>query len=264
VTVALVAVAGCILYQAHPSESFLPATSLLQQTRSTTKFFGHSSSSSHTRYCAQIGRTSSSQLGSKASGSFFNQVPAGDDDATEKKGEVAPQEDPVASNDDPFEKSLSELMKNRTSKPLGSSPSTIGGVLTSEGQPSQPSTFVEIGPPDTTTKNSATNPEYDDQGYTLYANENTGEKSRVFEALVTYPCMFKIKIVGANEGTFVPEMVALVAESCEVEDISTVKFSERRNGKWTSVTVNAPVKSAEMLYILYENIDRDPRVKFKF
>ena len=30
------------------------------------------------------------------------------------------------------------------------------------------------------------------------------------------------------------------------------------------VTVQAPVKSATMLYRLYENIDRDPRVKFKF
>jgi len=31
-----------------------------------------------------------------------------------------------------------------------------------------------------------------------------------------------------------------------------------------SVTVHAPVESAEMLYSLYENVDKDPRVKFKF
>ena len=41
------------------------------------------------------------------------------------------------------------------------------------------------------------NPEYDDQGYTLYANEETGEKQRVFEALIDYPCEFKMKIIGA-------------------------------------------------------------------
>ena len=43
-----------------------------------------------------------------------------------------------------------------------------------------------------------------------------------------------------------------------------IKWRERRSGKWTSVTVSAPVKSAEMLYELYETIDRDPRVRFKF
>ena len=72
-----------------------------------------------------------------------------------------------------------------------------------------------------------------------------------------------MKIIGANEGTFAEEMVQVVADSCNVKT-DVVKFSERTNGKWTSVTVLAPVESAEMLYTLYENIDRDPRVKFKF
>lgn len=72
-----------------------------------------------------------------------------------------------------------------------------------------------------------------------------------------------MKIIGANEGTFASEIAQVVADSCNVE-MSTVKYTERTNGKWTSVTVFAPVESAEMLYTLYENIDRDPRVKFKF
>ena len=81
-------------------------------------------------------------------------------------------------------------------------------------------------------------------------------------------------------------MVAVVAESCEVE-ITEVFHSVRIQGKWSSVTVKAPVstsvyarskdknifgcqiahlealqvKSAEMLYSLYENVDKDPRVK---
>jgi len=119
---------------------------------------------------------------------------------------------------------------------------------------------VGIGPPDKKI-NDITKPEYDDQGYTLYQDEETGEKRRVFEALVEYPCTFTIKIVGANEGTFVQEMVDLVAESCHVP---TVPYSTKQMGKWTSVTLEAPVQSAEMLYLLYENVDRDPRVKFKF
>ena len=78
-----------------------------------------------------------------------------------------------------------------------------------------------------------------------------------------YPCDFTMKIVGQNEGTFVEEMLAVVAESCDVEP-DNITHSTRMMGKWTSLTVKAPVKSAEMLYALYEKIDLDPRVKFKF
>ena len=55
--------------------------------------------------------------------------------------------------------------------------------------------------------NECNKPEYDDQGYTLYADERTGEKKRVFEALMEYPCEFTMKIVGVKEGNFAAEMV---------------------------------------------------------
>ena len=90
-----------------------------------------------------------------------------------------------------------------------------------------------------------------------------GTNSRVFEAFVDYPCKFTMKIVGANEGTFVQDIVALVAEACESE-ISAISHSTKMMGKWTSVTVHAPVENSEMLYALYERVDLDPRVKFKF
>merc|ERR1712174_9244 len=106
--------------------------------------------------------------------------------------------------------------------------------------------------------NDINNPEYDDQGYTLYTNEKTGEKKRVFEALVQYPCKFKIKIIGENESSFTSEMVQVVADSCNV-DVDSIQYTNRKRGKWISVTVHAPVESAEMLYMLYENIDKDPR-----
>ena len=78
-----------------------------------------------------------------------------------------------------------------------------------------------------------------------------------------YPCDFTMKIVGANEGSFVEEIVAVVAEACESEP-AKIPFSTKAMGKWTSVTVQAPVKSSEMLYSLYEKVDLDPRVKFQF
>jgi len=216
----------------------------------------------------------------KPSGSFFNQVPADDDnkDKDDHDDDDKETSSPAESLQDPFDQSIEQLMKNRRSKPLASSPSTLGGVPTSKAtgfgktpatpqiintktsiSSTQKSSFVGIGKP----LNDVNKPEYDDQGYTLYADEQTGKKSRVFEALVDYPSIFKMKIIGRNESTFSSEMVQIVAESCQV-DVEKVDFSERVNGKWLSVTVHAPVESAEMLYSLYENVDKDPRVKFKF
>jgi putative lipoic acid-binding regulatory protein len=142
---------------------------------------------------------------------------------------------------------------------FGKSISQQGPKLINTSNTPGKKSFVGIGKP----LNDINNPEYDDQGYTLYADEETGKKQRVFEALIEYPCEFKLKIIGLNEGTFAEEMVQVVADCCNVQSDS-VKFTERQNGKWTSVTVFAPVENAEMLYTLYENVDRDPRVKFKF
>ena len=180
-------------------------------------------------------------------GSFFNPVP--DNEGKEEKD---------------IDESLQDLLRERNKPAKASSPSTINGIPTSEvstGPPSKP--FVGVGPPDNKPINDPSNPEVDDQGFTLYADEETGEKSRVFEALVEYPCDFTMKIVGANEGTFVEDMVQVVADSCE-KDVASIEYSTKVMGKWTSVTVHAPVENAEMLYALYENVDRDPRVKFKF
>jgi len=226
----------------------------------------------------------------KPSGSFFNKVPDKDDDNDDKD---ANQNDDIDdnkndmddnllnnndNNQDPFDQSLQQLIKSRTSKPRASSPSTMGGIPTSKfkgfgkstaspqqsfvtkvNTPGSKKPFIGIGKP----LNDINKPEYDDQGYTLYADEETGEKSRVFEALVEYPSIFKLKIIGVNESSFSTEMIQIVAETCQVE-AGRIKYTERVNGKWLSVTVHAPVESAEMLYALYENVDKDPRVKFKF
>jgi putative lipoic acid-binding regulatory protein len=209
-------------------------------------------------------------------GSFFNPVPedSGNNNNNNDDDDGGDDSDTETTPPLDFDSSIMELIRQRKAPSLASQPSTVNGIPTTglgfgkvakvtptpkdvKEKSSKP--FTAIGP----TLNDITRPEYDDQGYTLYANEETGQKSRVFEALVEYPCDFTMKIVGANEGTFVEEMVAVVAESCLVS-ISDVPHSVRTLGKWTSVTVHAPVQSAEMLYQLYENIDRDPRVKFKF
>jgi len=210
----------------------------------------------------------SAALHAKA-GSFFNQVPdPPDEDDNNDSDDDAPQTS--------MESKLEDVLKQHRQPPRATQPSTINGVPSSEagkgfGKPKltqsvikyseRSKTYVGIGP---ASVNDVTKPAYDDQGYTLYTDERTGEKSRVFEALVEYPCLFTMKIVGANEGAFVTDILSIVAATCQVEVVSDIEHSVKVNGKWSSVTVEAPVQSAEMLYLLYENLDRDPRVKFKF
>lgn len=225
------------------------------------------------------------RLQAQEAGSFFNPVPE------ESNNDEGDKDDDLTSSSSSFEDSVSEILQKRNAPSLASTPSTINGVPTKGfGKKKQSSKnkkavkkkskpVVEIGPtetnPDPSPKlvggpaavNDVTKPEYDDQGYTLYSDEKTGEKSRVFEALVEYPTTFTLKIVGANEGGFVQDMVALVAECCGVSDVADVAHTTKssgKTGKWVSVTVKAPVNSAEELYHLYESVDRDPRVKFKF
>lgn len=209
-------------------------------------------------------------------GSFFHSIPPSDDSSSSSNAKDDTKDEIIDKDTTTpdFDAAISKLIRQRKKPPRASRPSTIDGVPTERatgfGKPkekeSKKSTkpYIAIGPPDNKIPiNDPSKPERDDQGYTLYTDTSTGEKSRVFEALVDYPSVFTMKIVGANEGLFVQEMVALVAENCN-SDVDQVKHSTKINGKWVSVTVHAPVQSAEMLYALYEKIDLDPRVKFKF
>lgn len=209
-------------------------------------------------------------------GTFFNSVPASkkdDSDTGDAPSDAtdSAETDITASalagfSEDMFKDILKSTKVKRSPKGFSKSTPTTDHVApstiaTSPTDASGKSSFVGIGKP----LNDVQNPEYDEQGYTLYADETTGKKERVFEALVDYPSVFKMKIIGKDdeEETFAPGLVQIVADSCGV-DVSMVKHSKRKNGKWTSVTVHAPVTSADMLYSLYANVDKDPRVKFKF
>jgi len=281
-TIAIVLLSACgALFQARPAESFFGGTNIASRssyssahaTRTTFTLFSLPNNNNNGRQ-----RVSVVLFGGngKTSGSFFNQIPEdsdkNDDDNNKSNESDTPDTTDNDKNlpdavEDSFQKNISELLNDRTSPPP---PSTIGGVPTSKVSSVPVTTtkpYVEI---DSTggvaVKNSNASPldvKTDDQGYALYKNEDTGEQSRVFDALVEFPTDFKMKIVGKNDGTFSSDIVALVAENCNV-DAKVIAFSERKNGKWVSVTVTAPVESADMLYKLYENIDRDPRVKFKF
>ncbi|KAL7481838.1 hypothetical protein ACHAW6_007517 [Cyclotella cf. meneghiniana] len=235
-------------------------------------------SSSHAMSTQRSGTNSNNEDDKElpVAGSFFNVVPPKSNSAPDQNedftiGVANDFPSPSFDGDDVemFKEIIQRTKLSRSGGGKGFSRTTVTSEhvsssiiqTTSTDATGKQQTFVGIGKP----LNDIQNPEYDENGYTLYADETTGEKKRVFEALVEYPSVFKMKIVGQDDEneSFASEIVHLVAESCGVE-ISMVKHTKRKNGKWTSVTVHAPVKSADMLYALYENVDKNPRVKFKF
>jgi putative lipoic acid-binding regulatory protein len=250
-----------------------------------TKMYVHqlsiSSSASSSIACSMT------PLNGPPAGSFFHRIPNEENEdevMDDLLGSTANQDVDNATvvPADDFDDVLSKMIRQRRKKPLASQPSTINGIPTAgfgklkHGENNKrgtrkaftkSSSYVAIGPGGTVTPpepiNDPSRPQMDDQGYTLYTNEETGEKSRVFEALVDYPCVFTMKIVGANDGSFVEDILAVVADATESE-MGDISHSTKAIGKWTSVTVQAAVQSSEMLYTLYEKVDLDPRVKFKF
>lgn len=120
-------------------------------------------------------------------------------------------------------------------------------------------------PSTTAASRNLLHPETDKHGYALYQQNNGTTKSRIFDALQTYPCVFPIKLIIQSNKTdstaFVSDMISLVAQQCNTT--CTIQHSIRTLKSWTSVTIHAPVTSADQLYQLYKLMDQDERVKFK-
>ena len=98
--------------------------------------------------------------------------------------------------------------------------------------------------------------------YTMYTDPSTGETSRVFDSLLSYPSVFTMKMVGTGPN-FRQEMIDLT-NAVTADGVQSHSTRESKGGKWESVTVNAMVQSGDMVYELYEKVGNHPDVKFKF
>lgn len=145
----------------------------------------------------------------KPAGSFFHSIPPSDNSSSSSNAKDDKKDEIINENTTTpdFDDAISKLIRQRKTPPRASRPSTINGVPTERatgfGKPKEKESFttskkkkstkpyVAIGPPDNKIPiNDPSKPERDDQGYTLYTDTATGEKSRVFEALVDYPSIF--------------------------------------------------------------------------
>ena len=93
-----------------------------------------------------------------------------------------------------------------------------------------------------------------------FERENDGAK--VFEKLVDYPCEFTIKVIGFDDETFASDMCRYIAGVVN-KPTESIAFSKNdsKQKTYTSVTIKAPVASADELYQCYAVLRQDPRVK---
>lgn len=86
--------------------------------------------------------------------------------------------------------------------------------------------------------------------------------ARIFEALVEYPCEFKIKVIGREDESFVQDVVSYIGKVTDTAP-SNISFTTAASsaGTFVSVSVDAPVQNAEQLYECYSVLRNDPRVR---
>ena len=84
----------------------------------------------------------------------------------------------------------------------------------------------------------------------------------MFEKLVDYPCEFTIKVIGFDDETFATDMCRYIAGVVN-KPAESIAFSKNdsKQKTYTSVTIKAPVASADELYECYAVLRQDPRVK---
>lgn len=92
---------------------------------------------------------------------------------------------------------------------------------------------------------------------------NGKDSGIMWDQLVDFPCVFTFKIIGLAQGDFANDIIDSVALALEM-DRTFLKTSFRDRGKYRSITVDAPVNTVDQIRNVYNAIDRDPRVKFKF
>lgn len=85
--------------------------------------------------------------------------------------------------------------------------------------------------------------------------------NRPEDSLITYPCDFPIKIMGATQEAFAQTMVDVVRLHDPEFDASTMEMRPSPKGNYLSLTVTVRANSREQLDNLYRALSSHPMVK---
>ena len=80
------------------------------------------------------------------------------------------------------------------------------------------------------------------------------------ESLLTFPCVFPIKVMGRREDGFAQVVTDIVLRHAPDFHPETIEMRSSKNGRYLSLTVTLNAKSREQLDALYSELSRHPMV----
>lgn len=80
-------------------------------------------------------------------------------------------------------------------------------------------------------------------------------------SLITYPCAFPIKVMGAKVEGLVHAITHIALQFDPHFDASTIELRESKGGKYLGVTITVKATSREQLDEIYRTLSTHPMVK---
>jgi putative lipoic acid-binding regulatory protein len=80
------------------------------------------------------------------------------------------------------------------------------------------------------------------------------------QSLLTFPCVFPIKVMGRREDGFAQEVAEVVVRHAPDFHPETLEMRASKNGRYLSITVTLNARSREQLDGLYSELSKHPRV----
>lgn len=80
------------------------------------------------------------------------------------------------------------------------------------------------------------------------------------EALLTFPCVFPIKVMGRREDGFAQTVSEIVMRHAPDFHAQTLEMRTSKNGRYLSLTATINARSQEQLDALYTELSKHPMV----
>jgi uncharacterized protein len=80
------------------------------------------------------------------------------------------------------------------------------------------------------------------------------------ESLLTFPCVFPMKVMGRREDGFAQTVAEIVRRHAADFHPETIEMRASKNGRYLSLTVTLNAKSREQLDALYSELSKHPMV----
>ena len=80
------------------------------------------------------------------------------------------------------------------------------------------------------------------------------------ETLLTFPCVFPIKVMGRREDGFAQSVSEIVRRHADDFNPGTLEMRPSRNGRYLSLTVTINARSKAQLDALYSDLTKHPMV----